>query len=119
VKYSAVRPPLPGEVWLESRVRADLRWIRADYPTRYRFRIEATREFTVLNHTVVPYVNVEWFYDTRYEGWARTLYQLGPEGVPGSPAPPSRTLHGVRSASGPRGPNGPRRGPRRIRRVSR
>ena len=73
------KAPLPGEVWLEGRVRADLRWIDADYSTRYRFRVEATREFTVLNHTVVPYFNVEWFYDTRYDGWARTLYQLGPE----------------------------------------
>jgi hypothetical protein len=70
---------LPGEVWLEARVRADLRWIGDDYSTRYRFRVEATREFTVLNHAVVPYFNVEWFYDTRYDGWARTLYQLGPE----------------------------------------
>ena len=22
---------------------------------------------------------VEWFQDTRYDGWARTLYQVGPE----------------------------------------
>ena len=28
---------------------------------------------------MVPYFNVEWFYDTRYSGWARTLYQVGPE----------------------------------------
>lgn len=73
------KAPLPAEVWLEARVRADLRWIGDDYSTRYRFKVEATREFTVLNHTVVPYFNVEWFYDTRYDGWARTLYQLGPE----------------------------------------
>ncbi len=73
------KAPLPAEVWLEARVRADLRWIGDDYSTRYRFRVEATREFPVLNYTVVPYFNVEWFYDTRYDGWARTLYQLGPE----------------------------------------
>jgi hypothetical protein len=73
------KAPLPAEFWLEARVRADLRWIGDDYSTRYRFKVEATREFTVLNHTVVPYFNVEWFYDTRYDGWARTLYQLGPE----------------------------------------
>ena len=73
------KAPLPAEFWLEGRVRADLRWIGDDYSTRYRFRVEATREFTVLDHTVVPYFNVEWFYDTRYDGWARTLYQLGPE----------------------------------------
>ena len=73
------KAPLPADVWLEARVRTDLRWIGDDYSTRYRFRVEATREFTVLDHTVVPYFNVEWFYDTRYDGWARTLYQLGPE----------------------------------------
>jgi hypothetical protein len=73
--------PLPGNVWLEGRARADLRWIGADYSTRYRLRLEATREFVVLDHAVVPYLNVEWFYDTRYDGWARTLYQAGFEGT--------------------------------------
>jgi hypothetical protein len=41
-------------VWLETRVRTDLRWIGGDCSTRYRFRIEATREFTVVNHTGAP-----------------------------------------------------------------
>ena len=71
--------PLPANVWLEGRARADLRWIGEDHSTRYRWRFEATRELTVLDHAVVPYVNVEWFYDTRYDGWARTLYQAGAE----------------------------------------
>jgi hypothetical protein len=71
--------PLPAEVWLESRVRADLRWIGGDYSTRYRGRLEATREFTVLDHTVVPYLNAEAFYDSRYSGWSRALYQAGTE----------------------------------------
>ena len=73
------KSPLPGEVWLEARARADLRWIGGDYSTRYRLRLEATRELAVLDHSVVPYLNVEWFYDTRYDGWARTLYQAGSE----------------------------------------
>jgi hypothetical protein len=71
------RFPLPGDVWLEGRARADLRWIGGEYSTRYRGRIEATRELVVLDRAVVPYLNVEWFYDTRYDGWARTLYQAG------------------------------------------
>jgi hypothetical protein len=71
--------PLPGDVWVEGRARADLRWIGGEYSTRYRWRLEATREFVVLDHAVVPYLNVEWFYDTRYDGWARTLYQAGAE----------------------------------------
>jgi hypothetical protein len=70
---------LPAEIWLEGRARADLRWIEGDYSTRYRLRLEATREFSVRGHPVVPYFNVEWFYDTRHDGWARTLYMLGPE----------------------------------------
>jgi hypothetical protein len=70
---------LPDEVVMEARVRADLRWIGDDYSTRYRFRIEFNRQFTVRDYGVLPYFNVEWFYDTRYDGWARTLYQLGPE----------------------------------------
>lgn len=70
---------LPAELWLEARTRADLRWIGGDYATRYRFKLEATREFTVLEHAVVPYANAEWFYDSRYDAWARTVYQLGAE----------------------------------------
>jgi hypothetical protein len=70
---------LPGAVMVESRARADLRWIGGDYSTRFRFRVEASREFSLLDHSVVPYFNVECFYDTRYDGWARVLYQAGSE----------------------------------------
>jgi hypothetical protein len=71
--------PLPGDVWLENRARVDLRWIGGEYSTRYRWRMEVTREFVAAGHAIVPYFNVEWFYDTRYDGWARTLYQAGSE----------------------------------------
>jgi hypothetical protein len=71
--------PLPEEVWLESRIRADLRWIGDDYSTRYRFRLDVSREFTFHERPVAPLANVEWFYDTRYSGWSRTLYQTGAE----------------------------------------
>ena len=64
-------PSLPAEIFLELRTRADLRWIGGDYSTRYRLRLEATREFTVISNSVVPYLNCEAFYDTRYSGWAR------------------------------------------------
>jgi hypothetical protein len=73
------KAPLPAQVWLEARARADLRWIGDDYSTRYRARLEVTREFMVLRRPVVPYVNYEWFYDTRYDGWARTLWAVGAE----------------------------------------
>lgn len=70
---------LPAEVWLEGRARVDLRWIGGDFSTRERLRLEVNREFTVLEHTVVPYFQIEAFYDTRYHGWTRMLYQPGIE----------------------------------------
>jgi len=43
--------PLPGSVWLENRARSDLRWIGDEYSTRYRWRMEATREFNLSQQT--------------------------------------------------------------------
>ena len=71
--------PLPEEVWLEGRARTDFRWIGGDYSTRYRGRLEATREFTIKDHPVVPYLNAEAFYDSRYGRWSRALYMAGTE----------------------------------------
>ena len=73
------RVPLPAEFWLETRTRGDLRWIGGEYSNRYRFRLDLSREFAFRDHAVVPYCNFEWFYDTRYDDWARTLLTLGAE----------------------------------------
>ena len=73
------RAYLPAGVVFEGRARADLRWIGGDYSTRYRLRIEVNREFSVRDRAVTPYFQAETFYDTRYDGWARQLYQVGAE----------------------------------------
>jgi len=73
------RVPLPSESWLEIRTRADLRWIGGQYSDRYRIRVQASREIELRDRRFMPYLNVEWFYDTRYDGWARTRYELGSE----------------------------------------
>jgi hypothetical protein len=73
------RARLPKEIWIEARLRTDIRWIASDYSPRYHARLEASREFTVRRQAVTPYLNAEWFYDTRYDGWGRRLYQLGVE----------------------------------------
>jgi hypothetical protein len=73
------RKYLPGGILVEARTRADLRWIDGDYSTRYRFRLEVNRDFDVSGHVITPFVQAEYFYDTRYDGWARTLYQAGAE----------------------------------------
>ena len=70
---------LPAEVWLEGRLRSDLRWIGGDFSSRQRFRLEVNREFTIEAHSVTPYLQVEAFYDTRYHGLSRMLYQPGVE----------------------------------------
>jgi hypothetical protein len=68
-----------ADIWFEGRLRADLRWIDGEYSTRYRFKLEASREFTLVEHTVMPYLNCEWFRDSRYDGLARTVAQGGAE----------------------------------------
>jgi hypothetical protein len=73
------RVPLPAAVWLETRTRADFRWIGDEYSNRYRLRLDLTREFTFRDRPLVPHFNFEWFYDTRYDDWARTLATLGVE----------------------------------------
>ena len=70
---------LPAGILVEARTRADLRWIGGDYSTRYRFRLEVNRDFDVSGHVVTPFVQAEYFYDTRYDGWSRELYVLGAE----------------------------------------
>jgi hypothetical protein len=70
---------LPGQVWLEGRAREDLRWLDGGFSTRYRLRGEATREFALLKHAVSPYLNVEWFYDNRFDDWSRVLSTGGTE----------------------------------------
>jgi hypothetical protein len=73
------RAPLPEQVWLEGRLRADLRWIGNDYSTRYRARLELSRDYTWLGRPLMSYVNAEVFYDTGYDDISRTLYQIGTE----------------------------------------
>ena len=70
---------LPGQILVEGRLRADLRWIGSEYSTRYRARLEVNRDFAVRGRTVTPYLQIEPFYDTRYDDWSRALYQVGAE----------------------------------------
>ncbi len=76
------RAYLPEGILFEARARADLRWIGGDYSTRYRARGELNRDFDVLGRVTNVYLQAEAFYDTRYDGWARELYQVGAEIAP-------------------------------------
>jgi hypothetical protein len=65
-----LRLPLKGGVLLSHRLRSDLRWLGegdAEFSTRLRYRLQAEKEFTAGRGSIVPYVSVEPYYDSRYE----------------------------------------------------
>lgn len=70
------RTPLRGHLLISHRLRGDLRWIGDDdafsYRVRYRFMLE--REWVMKNVSLVPYINIEPYYDSRYETINRTRY---------------------------------------------
>jgi hypothetical protein len=63
-----VRTPLKGGVLLQHRLRSDLRWLgeAPDFSTRYRYRLQAEKEYVAGRTSVVPYANVEAYFDSRY-----------------------------------------------------
>ena len=64
-----VRTPLKGGFLLSQRLRADLRWLgeEADFSTRWRYRSMVEREYRAGRTSLVPYVNVEGYFDSRYD----------------------------------------------------
>jgi Protein of unknown function (DUF2490) len=64
-----VRTPLKGRVLLSHRLRTDLRWLgeNHDFSTRLRYRLMVEKEYEVGRASIVPYVNVEPYYDSRYD----------------------------------------------------
>jgi Protein of unknown function (DUF2490) len=64
-----VRLPLKGGFLLSHRFRTDLRWLGedAEFSTRLRYRLMVEKELTAGRTSIVPYVNVEPYYDSRYE----------------------------------------------------
>jgi hypothetical protein len=63
------RIPLSYSVMVSHRLRSDLRWLGDDpeFSTRWRYRLMVEKEFIVAGGSLVPYVNIEPYYDSRYE----------------------------------------------------
>ena len=51
------------------RLRTDLRWLgdAHEFSTRLRYRLMVEKEYGVGRTSIVPYVNVEPYYDSRYD----------------------------------------------------
>lgn len=64
-----VRTPVEGGILLQHRVRNDLRWLGdpAGRSTRWRYRVQAEKEYQAGKTSIVPYVNGEAYYDSRYD----------------------------------------------------
>jgi hypothetical protein len=67
------RTPLVGNALFSSRFRTDLRWLGQDPTFSYRFRVRAMfeKEFKAGRASLVPYVNAEPFWDSRYDSFKR------------------------------------------------
>jgi hypothetical protein len=74
------RIPVKGGLMLSHRLRSELRWLGKDsheFSTRWRYRLMAEREFGAGRVSFVPYVNVEPYYDSRYDTVNRTRLTAG------------------------------------------
>jgi hypothetical protein len=62
------RIPIFEDVLLSHRIRTDFRWVgqAPQFSYRIRFRAMVEREFPVGSSSLVPYVNVEAYWDSRY-----------------------------------------------------
>jgi hypothetical protein len=64
------RLPIKGGFLLSHRLRTDLRWLGLDsqeFSTRWRYRVMLERELAAGTVSLVPYVNIEPYYDSRYD----------------------------------------------------
>jgi hypothetical protein len=63
------RNPLRGRLLLSHRVRGEGRWLGDDltFSTRWRYRFMLEKELEAGATSIVPYVNGEAYYDSRYE----------------------------------------------------
>lgn len=67
------RTPFKGKVLFSSRFRTDLRWVGQDPTFSYRFRIRLMfeKEYKAGRDSIVPYVNAEPYWDSRYSSFNR------------------------------------------------
>ncbi len=67
------RTPLKGDILFSSRFRTDFRWVGQEPAFSYRFRVRlmVEKEYKAGRGSIVPYVNAEPFWDSRYSTFNR------------------------------------------------
>lgn len=68
------RLPIKGNVLLSHRFRVDTRWLGQDndFSYRFRYRLMVEKEYKSGNYSIVPYVNIEPYWDSRYSKVVKT-----------------------------------------------
>ena len=70
----------PKSHWLlDSRNRAEFRWVDGAYSSRFRTRITVERDIPVRNGRLTPYASAEFFYDFARDSWDEQQYAIGME----------------------------------------
>ena len=64
-----LRVAIKGGILLSQRVRTDLRWLGdgAEPSVRARYRVMVEKEYVAGRASIVPYLNGEGYYDSRYD----------------------------------------------------
>jgi hypothetical protein len=64
-----LRIPVKQHVLLSHRLRSELRWLgdEPEFSTRWRYRLMVEQEVTTGSTSMVPYLNFEAYYDSRYD----------------------------------------------------
>lgn len=71
------RYPLPVNMQLSDRNRADLRVIQGQFSWRYRNRVTLERSFNFYKNPITPYAQAEFYYNTKSDTWDKKIYQFG------------------------------------------
>lgn len=68
------RIPLNGNILLSHRFRIDTRWLgdANDFSYRFRYRLMVEKEYKSGNCSIVPYLNIEPYWDSRYSKIIKT-----------------------------------------------
>jgi hypothetical protein len=68
------RIPLKGGILLSQRIRTDARWLGQDskFSYRFRYRLMFEKEYGAGKSSIVPYINVEPYWDSRYSKVTKT-----------------------------------------------
>jgi Protein of unknown function (DUF2490) len=71
------RFPLRSKVVISDRNRGELNFSNGDLTWRYRNRLQLEREMTIRSYHPTPYVDVEVYYDSKYQKWSSTVIEAG------------------------------------------